>query len=157
MTQKNPKIYKKTHHHILLCMPTASLNSLEHNPFEVLDKSNLYDDLTDETIDDMYEKINTWSGNDEKSLLLIDDMTASLKGSKHIQDILKRMIYNRRHLKLNIIITAQSYVNIPLDVRKNIQNLILFKPTKKQFQIVFDELLENKKDAFYPFYPITCI
>ena len=57
------------------------------------------------------------------------------------------MIYNRRHLKLNIIITAQSYTNIPLDIRKNIQNLILFKPSKKEFEIVFEELLENKKDV----------
>jgi hypothetical protein len=33
-----------------------------------------------------------------------------------------------------------------LDVRKNISNLVLFKPSKKEFQIVFDELLETKKD-----------
>ena len=59
---------------------------------------------------------------------------------------LKRIVYNRRHLKTNIIITAQSYSNIPLDIRKNIQNLIMFKPSKKEFQLLFEELFENKKD-----------
>jgi hypothetical protein len=90
--------------------------------------------------------LNENSGNDEKSIVYIDDQTASLKESKFIQETLKKIIYNRRHLKTNIIITAQSYVNIPLDVRKNIENLILFKPAKKEFEIVFDELFEMKKD-----------
>ena len=73
-------------------------------------------------------------------------MTAKLKSSAYIIEILKTIIFNRRHLKLNIIITVQSFNNIPLDVRKNISNLVLFKPGKKKFQIVFDELLETKKD-----------
>ena len=63
-------------------------------------------------------------------------------------EVLKRLIFNRRHLKLNIIITSQSYVNLPLDLRKNISNLILFKPSKKEFQLVFDELVETKKELF---------
>jgi hypothetical protein len=86
--------------------------------------------------------------NDEKSLLFIDDMTADLKKSKFIIDTFKKMVYNRRHLKLNIIITAQSYVNLPLDIRKNIQNLIMFKPPKKELELVFHELFETKKDKF---------
>ena len=63
-------------------------------------------------------------------------------------EVLKRLIFNRRHLKLNIIITSQSYVNLPLNLRKNISNLILFKPSKKEFQLVFDELVETKKELF---------
>jgi hypothetical protein len=49
---------------------------------------------------------------------------------------------------LNIIITAQQYVNLPLDIRKNIKNLIMFKPPKKELEIVFNELFENKKNIF---------
>jgi hypothetical protein len=43
---------------------------------------------------------------------------------------------------------AQSYVNLPLDIRKNIQNLIMFKPPKKELELVFHELFETKKDKF---------
>ena len=75
-------------------------------------------------------------------------MTANLKRSKFIQETLKKLIYNRRHLKCNLIITAQSFTNIPLDIRKNIQNLILIKPSKKEMELVFDELFETKKDIF---------
>ena len=155
ITQKKPNIYRKTHHHLLVIMPENSINSLSDNPFKKLDPTNIYGDLTDATITEVYNKIVEFSKSDEKTILLIDDMTASLKASRFIQETLKKLIYNRRHLKLNIIITAQSFCNIPLDVRKNIQNLILFKPAKKEFELVFDELMENKKDVFLNIMKLT--
>lgn len=155
ITQKKPDIYRKTHHHLIVIMPENSINSLKDNPFKKIDPSNIYGDLTDEIIADVYSKISNFSKSDEKTILFIDDMTANLKASKFIQETLKKLIYNRRHLKLNIIITAQSFCNIPLDVRKNIQNLILFKPAKKEFELVFDELMENKKDIFLKIMKLT--
>ena len=155
ITQKNPNIYRKTHHHLLIMMPENSINSLKDNPFKKISEENIFNELTDSTITDVYNRIEAYSRDDEKTILLIDDMTASLKASRYIQETLKKLIYNRRHLKLNIIITAQSYCNIPLDVRKNIQNLILFKPSKKEFEIVFDELMENKKEIFLNIMKIT--
>ena len=148
MTQKNPKIYRKTHHHIIILMPANSINSLKKNPFDVLPAENIYNELTDQTIHEIYNKIDGYSGKDEKTLLFIDDMTADLKKTKFIMETLKKIIYNRRHLKTNLIITAQSFTNIPLDVRKNIQNLILFRPSKKEMELVFEELFETKKDIF---------
>ena len=148
ITQKNPKIYKKTHHHIIVIMPQNSINSLQKNPFKVLPEENIYHELDNDSIDSVYSKIDGYSKNDEKTLLFIDDMTADLKKSKFIIDTFKKLVYNRRHLKLNIIITAQSYVNLPLDIRKNIQNLIMLKPPKKELELVFHELFESRKERF---------
>ena len=148
ITQKNPKIYKKTHHHIIVVMPQNSINSLKKNPFKQLPEENFYEELNDATVQAIYDRINEYSGENEKTLLFLDDITADLKRSKIVIDVLKKLIFNRRHLKLNVIITAQSYVNIPLDVRKCISSLILFKPPKKEMEIVFNELIENKKDLF---------
>lgn len=148
MTQKKPKIYRKTHHHMIILMPHNSIGSLKNNPFKVLPDENIYGELTESNIREIYERIDDYSKEGEKTLLFIDDMTADLKKSKYIENILKRIIYNRRHLKCNVIITAQSYSNIPLDIRKNITNCILFKPAKKEIEILFDELVESKKDTF---------
>ena len=148
ITGKNPRILKKCFHHILVCMPTNSINSLAKNPFRELNPVNIYEELNAESIEDMYNKINNWSSEDEKTLLFIDDQTASLKSSKIVEQTLKKLIYNRRHLKLFIIITSQSYVNLPLDIRKNISQLITFKPSKKEMEIIFNELIENKKNLF---------
>jgi len=146
ITQKKPKIYKKTHNHIIIFMPSNSINSLKNNPFEKLE--HIYNELDNSTISDAYDKIDEWSKEGQKTLLFIDDMTADLKKSKFVIDTLKKLIYNRRHLKLNIIITAQVYPNIPLDIRKCITNLILFKPPKLELLKVFEELIESKKDKF---------
>ena len=148
ITQKNPKIYRKTHHHILVLMPQNSISSLKKNPFKVLPEENFYNELNESSITDIYNRIDSYSKDGEKTLLFIDDMTADLKKSKNIELILKRIIYNRRHLKCNVIITAQSYVNIPLDIRKCISNCILFKPPKKEMEILFSELVESKKEIF---------
>ena len=148
ITQKTPKIYRKTHHHVLIIMPANSIGSLKKNPFKCLPDDNIYHELNDNTINQIYNRIDDASKNDEKTLLFIDDCTSDLKKTKFIMEVLKRLIFNRRHLKLNIIITSQSYVNLPLDLRKNISNLILFKPSKKEFQLVFDELVETKKELF---------
>jgi GTPase SAR1 family protein len=148
ITQKKPKIYRKTHNHILVLMPTNSIQSLKKNPFKVLPEENLYDELNEETINDIYNRIDAYSKDGEKTLLLIDDMTADLKKSKVVETILKRIVYNRRHLKCNIILTAQSYVNIPLDIRKCITSCIMFRPPKKEMEILFNELIESKKEMF---------
>jgi hypothetical protein len=133
---------------MIILMPANSIGSLKKNPFSVLPSENIYHELTDKSIHEIYNKIDGYSEKDEKTLLFIDDMTADLKRSKFIQETLKKLIYNRRHLKCNLIITAQSFTNIPLDIRKNIQNLILFKPSKKEMELVFAELFETKKDIF---------
>jgi hypothetical protein len=148
ITQKEPKIYRKTHHHILILMPTNSIASLKKNPFKVLPEENIYNELNENTITDIYDRIDEYSKNGEKTLLLIDDMTADLKRNNIVESVLKRIVYNRRHLKTNIIITAQSYVNIPLDVRKCITSCLLFRPPKKEMEILFNELIESKKEMF---------
>lgn len=127
-------------------MPSQSINSMHKNPFENLE--NIYNEITNEIIVEIYDKIDGWGKNDEKTILYIDDMTVDLKKTEIIKSTLKKLIYNRRHLKLNIIITAQSYVNVPLDIRKNVQNLIMFKPAKKEMEILFSELIDSKKDIF---------
>jgi hypothetical protein len=118
---------------------------MDKNPFTKLPPENIYNELTNETIGEVYERVNAMSEEGYSSIVLIDDMTASLKRNKFIIDTLKTMVFNRRHLHLNLIITAQSYNNIPLDLRKTISNLILFKPSKMEFEKVFEELIESKK------------
>jgi hypothetical protein len=120
---------------------------LKKNPLKVLPENNFYDELNFETITDISERLNAYSNKNEKSILFIDDQTASLK-NKNVINELKKIIYNRRHLKTNIIICVQSYVNIPLDIRKSLTNIILFKPSKKEMQLVFDENLEQQKDNY---------
>ena len=51
ITQKKPKIYRKTHHHVIILMPQNSIHSLKTNPFKVLPDDNIYHELDNNSID----------------------------------------------------------------------------------------------------------
>ena len=75
----------------------------------------------------------------------MDDIGASLK-NLDIQKKLKTIIYNRRHLKCKIIMLCQSFQSMPREIRKLINNIIMFKPSKVEFEKLFEEMFETKKD-----------
>jgi hypothetical protein len=155
LTQKDPKIYRKTHNKFLIMMPQNSINSLKKNPFKCLPEENFFNEFNEQSLNEVYNILQANSSNNLKTILFIDDMTADLKTTKEIITLLKRIVYNRRHLKTNIIITAQSYNNMPLDIRKCITNLFLYKPSKKEMQIIFEELIESKKTLFHDVMKMT--
>ena len=71
ITQRKPKIYRKTHHHVLVVMPQNSINSLKNNPFKVLPDQNIYNELDNDSIDTIYRKIDGYSKKDEKQFYLL--------------------------------------------------------------------------------------
>ena len=105
----------------------------------------MFDELDIKTISSIYGKIEISSEKKETTLLILDDIGASLKNGE-IQKLLRKLIFNRRHLKVYIIIMLQSYKSIPLKVRKLFNNIVMFKPSKPEFENLFEELFETDKD-----------
>jgi KaiC/GvpD/RAD55 family RecA-like ATPase len=139
------KIYRKCFNNVLVVMPTVSRNSLKTNIFENHPEEKLYDSLNLESINDIYTKLQEYSAENENTLLILDDVGASLKDNT-IQKVLKTIIYNRRHLKCKIVMLIQSYKSSPLDIRKLVTNIFMFKPSKMEFETLFHELFEQYKD-----------
>ena len=61
--------------------------------------------------------------------------------------IFRKIIYNRRHLKAKICILVQSFLSLPKEIRKLLNNIFMFKPSKVEFENLFDELFETNKDV----------
>jgi hypothetical protein len=141
----NKKVFRKCFNHILLVMPESSRKSMKTNIFEKHVSDKMFEELTLQTISTIYEKLLKSSADKENTLLILDDVGASLKNAD-IQQIMRRIIFNRRHLKVQILILLQNYVSCPLSVRKLFTNIFMFKPSKKEFEILFSENFEQKKD-----------
>ena len=139
------KILKKCFNNILVVMPSSSIQSMKKNIFKDHDLDKMYDELTEFTITDIYNKLKLYSEDNENTLLIMDDVNASLKDNE-IQKILKTIIYNRRHLKVQIIMLAQSFIGIPKEIRKLTTNCIMFKPSKVEMINFLNELFETKKE-----------
>ena len=141
------KVYRKCFDNVIVCMPTNSRQSLKKNIFEHHPENKLFDELNLESINKIYEMLEDSVSEDPKknTLLILDDVGASLK-RKEILHKLKTILFNRRHLRCHIVCLIQSYISLPLEIRKLSSNVIMFKPSKVEAENFFRELFETKHD-----------
>lgn len=125
-------------------------NSLATLP---LDKLNLDPDrVSGEFSDGMLMSIISEEKEDENSniLILLDDCIKQLKNSQE----LGKLILNRRHCCQNpdeegqsgtsVMITAQTYNLLPLNLRKNMSHVAIFRTeNKKELQSIMTELMSD--------------
>jgi len=140
------KVFKKMFHHVLVVMPTSSINSMKKNPFKDHPEEKMYNDLNFDTISTIYQRLEETSEKKQNTILILDDIGASLK-SNSIKTIMRKIIYNRRHLKVSIIVLLQSFMSLEKEIRKLFNNVIMFKPSKVEFENLFEELFETNKDV----------
>ena len=143
LTSKN--VFKKCFHHVLIIMPRSSIKSMKSNPFKDHPEEKMYDELSFENLEDILNKLALSSNENESTLLIMDDVGASLKNNE-IKKKMRELIYNRRHLKCSIMILLQSYLSLEKEIRKLFNNVIMFKPSKVEFENLFNELFETKKE-----------
>jgi hypothetical protein len=137
--------YRKAFDHVFVVMPPSSARSLKKNIFEDHDK--MYDDLDVSTLDSILEHTRKTTKEKQNSLVIIDDFGAALKDND-IQRQLKELIWNRRHLRTSIWILVQSYVSVPLQLRKAVSHLIAYKPRNKvEFHKIFEEVVQLAKET----------
>lgn len=140
------KIYYKAYNRVYVIMPSQSRNSLKDNIFEKHNPSRLFDELNLENLQTIYDQIEQDSLEGKTSLVIYDDVGAVLK-QKEIQTLLKKMSFNRRHLRLTQMFLIQSWKSVPLTIRKLFTNLIVFKPPKLDFEAIIEESIEKDKDT----------
>ena len=81
--------------------------------------------------------------------IIMDDQGAYLK-NKETRKLLKELIFNRRHLRTSIFFLCQTYLSVDREIRKLFSNLFIFKVSKKELELVFDEHIEEAKDLILP-------
>ena len=138
------RIWNKVFNNVYVIMPKSSRESLAKNPFKKHTPSRLFEELTLSNLQGIYDELVENSENGESSLLIMDDVGSALK-NKDIKQLMKTLFWNKRHLKTHIVLLVQSYISLERDLRKGINNMVLFKPNKIEFQQIFEELLEKDK------------
>jgi DNA replication protein DnaC len=142
------KLYKKCFHYIYVFMPHSSRKSLHNNIFDKhLDESQLYEELNEETIEDLYTKLKENSENDYRSLVIFDDVQKALKNNDVLRS-LKNIIANQRHLKVTNFILLQNYFSLDKSLRELANNIVMFKLNKSQTEKIFNESIESAKEKF---------
>ena len=104
----------------------------------------MFDELDYPTLSTIYDNLLESSEKKESSMLILDDVGSAIKNND-IQKLLRKIIYNRRHLRVQIIMLLQSYLSVARELRKLVNNVVMFKPSKVESECLFDELFEYTK------------
>lgn len=141
------KLYKKVFDKVYVFMPSSSRQSLNPNIFDVLPENQLFEELNEQTISQVYEEVKELSADGKKTLIIYDDVQKSLKNPV-VLNSLKNIIANQRHLHVVNLILVQNFFALHKSLREIVNNVILFKLGKSQTEKVFNEIIELHRDKF---------
>jgi hypothetical protein len=146
---KSREIFKNTFDKIFLFQPEQSRASMKDKLFDKIPDEQKYNELNLENLNEVENNLSEYN-----NVILFDDMTAYLKDGE-IKKKLKELVFNRRHKHLSIIFLVQTYLSIEKDIRKLFSNIFVFKCSKKEMEMIFDEVVELPKEYILPIMKIV--
>lgn len=144
----SPQLYKKVYHNIFLFMGKNSRDSIRGTFFDTqISPECIYDDLTKDTLMEVYEKVKTEAEEGYNSLIIFDDIQSKLK----VPDIAKQLQHmsaNRRHIRLSMWLANQNYNALPKQIRSLLTDMFIFNVSKQELNKINEEQLEIPDKTF---------
>jgi energy-coupling factor transporter ATP-binding protein EcfA2 len=131
------KLLKGVYNKIFLFQPPTSRGSAVDDVFHGLPTEQVFDELTIDNLEYCLEEIE--SDTDSTYLIILDDMGSCLKQISTLA-LLKKMMMNKRHMRLSIMFLCQTYYSQNKEIRRLFNNYFVFKTN------IADEVLEIDKD-----------
>lgn len=144
LTQSTPPLYKGVYDCVYLFIPLNSFMSMSgtDNPFK--NHKRVFHDLDE--FGEVEKEIEANGKQGKNSLVIMDDMAASMRDIS-IQKTLVRCLCNRHHLHMCFWCVVQSYIQLPLTIRKNINHFVIFRPNnKREIMSITEEVNIDKRD-----------
>jgi len=142
---------RKTHEDIIVIVPEVSLMSI--NPADNIfskhvPEGNLYHELTEDTLKEIYGKLQANAAEGIYTILALDDFGHLLK-EKRIETMLQKIVIKIRHLKVGQFwILTQNYFQTPKKLRELATNVILWNSSKSQTEKFFAEQFQTDTNKF---------
>ena len=141
-------VFKKCFAKIYIFIPESSRKSIDKDIFgRHLPEDQLFDELTEENLEYVYDRLQENSEDLDFSLLIIDDFQVQLKDIR-IVAILERIITKMRHLRCTVFLLNQNYVKLVKNLRLLVSNIILFNVGKSALDFIFDETIQLDKKKY---------
>tara|TARA_R100000655_G_scaffold104532_1_gene151876 strand:+ start:1052 stop:1771 length:720 start_codon:yes stop_codon:yes gene_type:complete len=138
---ENKEILRKVYHRIYVFQPSPSRASMKKDIFGKLPQDQLFNELNFENLDLVMDELE--ASSDLNIAIIFDDVGASLKNFDTM-NLMKKLIFNRRHLRTSVFFLVQTYYSIPKDIRKLFSNIFVFRVNKNEMKTIFDEIVEDK-------------
>lgn len=141
-TKKDP-MFRDVFHNIYLFQPSHSRGSMKDDIFSELPQDQLFEELNYDDLKDVMETIKTEPSH-YNHCIIFDDMGAYLREASVLQ-LMRELIFNRRHLHCSIFFLVQNWKSVHPDIRKLFSNIFLFRVSKKEMDEIASEVVESKQ------------
>ena len=151
--------YKKVFDKIWLFCPSNSLLSLEKkHPFlkyidETADVKHsgivgyVFNELSAELLQICINESRADAAEGKNTLIIADDQLHMLRGDKRIETLLKEILANRRHYHMSLFCLVQLWISgVPKCIRLQASAIFLWKPTKREYKDIREELFVEFTD-----------
>ena len=141
------RLLKKVYDCVILFQPFSSRDSIKEGDaiFDVLPDEQLFNELTEETLEEAVDIVDECAGEGLNSVIILDDVSSSLKDAG-VEKELKNLNWNKRHRKLSFFFLSQSYYAVVKDVRKMFNYIIVFKVAPMELKVIIEENLQGNYD-----------
>ena len=155
-----PQSYRRCFDKILICSPTLGQGkSQKKDPFADVNGNQKWKEFNNQTMDEMYEMLESNRDEEEHSVLILDDIGAQLRKSAGAEKKLVSLLQNRRHVFCSVFILVQKFRDLPTGIRNNMSHFVSFRPKnqleaeaicsemfpfcKKNYQQIMDYVFDN--------------
>jgi len=146
---RDTNLLKQKFDEIHYIVPESSFSSVKNHPFKDHDKIHheLSSDLLNEIYEDCIDRKDEAIANKqslEHTCLILDDYGSQLK-DPDIVYTLKRIMSRSRHCGLYIIMICQTYKMIPIELRRIITNISVYRPSIEEWSLLCADVILLKK------------
>lgn len=132
--------YKGYFELIFVFSPTAMIDDVWQNVIpKIIKKQHVFDTPNEEVIDQIFEKQSEIVRDNgihkaPRILIILDDIIDNKIVMK--SKALAKLMYRGRHIGISVWVSTQSYNKVPRSLRLQLTNLILFKPTRSEMDVI---------------------
>lgn len=108
---------------------SPSLHTLQCK--QIFDKlEHKFDELTEDNLEEIYDIIEQEQDEErtKQFLIIFDDVGNEIRKNKKIEEQFNKLISNRRHMNLSVMMLLQNVTQIQPKIRTNLSHLISFLP-----------------------------
>jgi hypothetical protein len=114
-----------------------------------LPEENFFEELDWNKVQNIFDenKALLKAGEEKQVLIVFDDLIGEISKAGNLATF-NKLVLNRAHAFVSIILTTQAYNKIPLAIRKNFSNIVQFKANNRELDVIRDELTSLNRDEW---------
>lgn len=136
---KNMKSYKGMFDHIVMVSPSA--HTIQNKLLDSIPSDQRFDALEPEVFEKVESLTEDAVKKDIHTLVVLDDVSSELR-KKETESELNRLVKNRRHFNVSLIIISHKITDYSPALRNNANLIFVFRPkSKREYDMITTEFM----------------